>query len=268
MHPDRTLGQPPPNRFATAAWFLRRPSTYRHFAELIGRSLTPSARLREDTQREAIEWGGPRAISPQNALDVVLGRGPTPSVETVHPEAMDYARRQAETSGFVLGGAANLELLFYLTRGLQAERVIETGVAYGWSSLAILLAQQELKTGHLVSTDMPYPRAGSEGAVGCVVPDPLRENWTLLRKPDRPALPTALTHFGGAVDLVHYDSDKSYAGQHWAFAQIWDALRPGGVLVADDIDSQCAFRDFTAGVGVDPLVVVGERKLIGIVTKP
>jgi predicted O-methyltransferase YrrM len=166
-----------------------------------------------------------------------------------------------------LGGAANLELLYHLTRRLEAHRVVETGVAYGWSSLTILLAQESIGGGTLVSTDMPYPRMNNEEHVGCVVPARIRTSWTLVRRPDRPALPRALARVG-EIDLVHYDSDKTYAGQSWAFREIWAALRPGGVLIADDIDCQTAFRDFSSRLALRPIVVEGQGKLIGVIQKP
>ena len=71
----------------------------------------------------------------------------------------------------------------------------------------------------------------------------------------------------GPPDVVHYDSDKTYAGQSWAFRLIWKALRPGGILIADDIQYQTAFRDFATETGVQPLVVDGGSKLIGVIRR-
>jgi predicted O-methyltransferase YrrM len=167
----------------------------------------------------------------------------------------------------VLGGEANLELLYHLVRGLGARCVIETGVAYGWSSLAILLAQEATGGGILISTDMPYPRLRNEGYVGWVVPERLRGSWTLIRRPDRPGLSRALARLR-QIDLAHYDSDKTYAGQAWALRTIWRKLRPGGILIVDDIDCQAAFRDFSELAGVAPTVVDGCGKLIGVLQKP
>jgi predicted O-methyltransferase YrrM len=88
----------------------------------------------------------------------------------------------------------------------------------------------------------------------------------LVRQPDRPALPRALAELG-EIDLAHYDSDKTYAGQSWAFRRMWAALRPGGILMVDDIHYQTAFRDFAATLDVEPIVVTS-GKLIGVLRKP
>nr|MBA2347914.1 class I SAM-dependent methyltransferase [Solirubrobacterales bacterium] len=88
----------------------------------------------------------------------LLGPGDYPDIDQLHPRDVDAAARRVHTSGFTLGGPGNTRLLYHLVRGLDARGVIETGVAYGWSSLAILLAQRDLGGGALTSTDMPYPR--------------------------------------------------------------------------------------------------------------
>nr|MBA3327556.1 class I SAM-dependent methyltransferase [Solirubrobacterales bacterium] len=99
------------------------------------------------------------------------------------------------------------------------------------------------------------------------IPYELRGAWTLIRRPDRPGLVDAIRSTP-TLDLVRYDSDKSYAGQSWAFELIWAALRPGGVLVADDIGYQAAFRDFASRLHLDPLLVCGDGKLIGLARRP
>ena len=57
-----------------------------------------------------------------------------------------------------MGGASHIHLLYDCVRLSKAKKVIETGVAYGWSSLAILKALSLTKNGKLFSVDMPYPR--------------------------------------------------------------------------------------------------------------
>jgi predicted O-methyltransferase YrrM len=110
-----------------------------------------------------------------------------------------------------------------------------------------------------------HVRVGNEPFVGAAVPEQLRASWTLIRQPDRSGLPKALSYFD-EIDLAHYDSDKTYAGQSWGFRKIWDRLRAGGVLIADDIDYQTAFRDFAESSGAEPMVVES-GKLIGVLRK-
>jgi predicted O-methyltransferase YrrM len=262
------VSNPAPNKLATALWFLRRPNTYRHLAELVRRSLSPSGKRLEASGPEAVAWAEPLAQSPRAALEQLEGPGSYPHPRELYAELFENAEaRDAETGMDVLSGPANLELLYHLVRILPARRAVETGVSYGWSSLVILLAQDGVGGGRLISTDMPYPRVGNELLVGSAVPDRLRESWTLIRQPDRPGLSRALAEMR-EIDLAHYDSDKTYAGQSWAFRKIWAALRPGGILMADDIHCQTAFRDFASAIGVQSTVVQGDRKLIGVLRKP
>lgn len=255
-----------PNKLATGLWFLKRPATYGHLGAMLRRTALGSERVRGHGSREALAWGEPLARSPQAVLTALFGEGAYPSPRDTYPDVFAQADFTVEQSGSALGGAANLQLLYHLTHGLQARRVVETGVAYGWSSLAILLAQQAVGAGELVSTDMPYPRMGRDDLVGCVVPERMRASWTLLRQPDRPGLTRAIRRLG-VIDLAHYDSDKTYDGQSWAFPHLWKALRAGGALVVDDIDQQTAFRDFAVTLGVRPFVVDGQGKLIGVLVK-
>jgi predicted O-methyltransferase YrrM len=234
---------------------------------MIRRSVSRSTRSLETTRDEALAWGKSVAQSDQEVLRRLLGSGAYPPARVLHPEAFAEAQANVNRSDIILGEASDLDLLYHLTVGLRARRVVETGVAYGWSSLAILLAQKAIGGGTLVSVDMPYPRLGSEGQVGCAVPDRLRASWRLIRRPDRTALPRALDDLC-ALDLAHYDSDKTYAGQSWAFPRMWAALRPGGALIADDIDMQAAFRDFVVSTGAVPHVVRCGDKLCGVIVKP
>ena len=64
---------------------------------------------------------------------------------------------------------------------------------------------------------MPYPRKNNEKEVGIVVPQYLRENWVLIRKPDKPGITEALKKLNGKIDICHYDSDKSWWGRHYAY---------------------------------------------------
>jgi hypothetical protein len=101
---------------------------------------------------------------------------------------------------------------------------------------------------------MPYAKRNNEAYVGCAVPAALRSGWTLLRRSDRDGLGPALAQLG-ELHLAHYDSDKSEAGRRFAYPRLWSALRPGGVLMSDDIEDTLTFRDFSAEVGRKPWVL-------------
>ena len=75
---------------------------------------------------------------------------------------------------FGWGAPGGLDLLHVAVECSDARCVVETGVAYGWSSLAILSALVGRGGAHLVSVDMAYPKMNNESFVGIVVPDRLR----------------------------------------------------------------------------------------------
>ena len=159
-----------------------------------------------------------------------------------------------------------------MARHVDARRVIETGVAYGWSSLALLLSMSGKPDAVLVSTDMPYVLRGGDAYVGCVVPESLRSGWVLLRYPDREGLPKALKRVP-EIDLSHYDSHKDYEARMWAYPILWDALRPGGIFISDDIGDDNGFRDFSEKNHLHAVVVAnpdanGHERYVGILQKP
>ena len=160
-----------------------------------------------------------------------------------------------------------MELLFGLARDGRAARILETGVAFGWSSLAILLATEGDRNARLVSVDMPYVKRNADDLVGLAVPDELRKRWTLIRRADREGIPQALEILG-EVDLAHYDSDKTVEGRNFAYPLMWGALSPGGVLVSDDVSDNLAFINFCETIGLKPVIVRVEGKFAGIVRKP
>ena len=171
-----------------------------------------------------------------------------------------------------MGASADLELIYYLARHIDARRVIETGVAYGWSSLALLLSISDQREGILVSTDMPYVLRGGDAFVGCVVPESLRSGWVIFRYPDHEGLPRALKRVP-EIDLCHYDSHKSYEARMWAYPMLWAALRSGGIFISDDIGDDQGFRDFSDQNHLHPIVVAspdtdGHRRYVGILQKP
>jgi hypothetical protein len=120
---------------------------------------------------------------------------------------------------------------------------------------------------------MPYPGLPSsyDDYVGTAVPDNLRGHWRILRAPDREALPRALRLLP-EIDICHYDSDKSDDGRRFAYPLLWNALRPGGVFVSDDIEDTMSFARFSEAVGVEPIVVrmpaTGGDKHVGVMIKP
>lgn len=185
----------------------------------------------------------------------------------IHPLELSEAERRVEQSGAKLGGGSSVDLLFSLSESISARNIVETGVAYGWSSLAFLLSLEKRPSGRLWSIDKPYPGSGTEQFIGCAVPKRLHTQWNLLKGTDRFFLPQAL-HEAGMIDFCHYDSDKSYSGRMWAYPKLWEALRKEGIFISDDVGDNLAFKDFCERIDKKPLIVEeGERRFLGVLVK-
>jgi len=205
-------------------------------------------------------------MSAQEAIGRLTGVASSGPIGGRFPGVFAAAHAAAAKCPVEMGGAADLDLLFATAEALEARRAIETGVAYGWSSLALLLSLSARPDGRLVSTDMPYTGRNNDRFVGCVIPRELRPHWRLIDRADRDGLPLALKELP-EIDLCHYDSDKSDAGRRWAYPRLYAALRRGGCFISDDVGDNLAFRDFCREVGREPIVVATQRKYIGVLVK-
>ncbi|MEU8384468.1 class I SAM-dependent methyltransferase [Streptosporangium sp. NPDC048865] len=169
-------------------------------------------------------------------------------------EGADFARALTESArprvealasaGVDLGGPGGVELLYFLTRILRPDTVLETGVAAGWSTSAVLAAIRVNGTGHLFSSDFPFFRLPEpERYIGHVVPEELKGPWTLHTRGDRHNLDKILSP-GTEVDLVHYDSDKTRRGREFFLLRSRSHLSGEHILVMDDIQDNMVFQEY------------------------
>jgi len=253
------------SKIQTAIWFAQRPAFWRHAGSLVARKFSPdldSPRLRQ----QATAWARERAVQISVALNQTGLLQPGEDLPVLPRTVVQGAETLAASAQYRMGGAGDLNLIYASTMLVGAKSAVETGVAYGWSSLAILAAMQRTG-GKLASVDMPYVKAGNERWVGVVVPQDLRQNWTLIREPDRNGLLRALAKFPRGIDVAHYDSDKSYAGRMFAYPKLWSALTPGGVFLSDDIQDNFAFAHFIEQVGADFAVTESDGKFAAVARK-
>lgn len=164
-----------------------------------------------------------------------------------------------------IGGGANLSLLYSIIYKSNINNILETGVAFGWSSLSILAAIKNKNNSKLVSVDLPYPGFKNFDYIGSVVPNKFKKNWLLIIGSDRSVLKRVL--FNQNFDLIHYDSDKTYHGRIWAYNILWNNLRSGGVFISDDISDNKAFIDFADKLNLDPYIISFKNKYIGLIIK-
>jgi predicted O-methyltransferase YrrM len=73
----------------------------------------------------------------------------------------------------------------------------------------------------------------------------------LIMGESRDLLPDLLKGLG-EIDFFFHDSDHSYENMIWEFEQAWPHLRKGGLLAADDINYNSAFKEFCVKRGLRP----------------
>jgi predicted O-methyltransferase YrrM len=182
-----------------------------------------------------------------------------------------YAAVVATGAGHSLGAIGYTEgvYLYAVLRTARPDVVVETGVANGFSTAFSLLALQANETGHLHSVDMPREvgreyepgtfydgegRAGipSGSEPGWLIPPALKERWTLILGRSQEELPPLLERLG-TIDIFVHDSEHSFDCMWFEFNAAWPALRPGGLLVSDDVNSTQAFGRFAAQEEREPV---------------
>jgi len=168
----------------------------------------------------------------------------------------------------VYGGRPELIRIAYgLVRLCSPKTVVETGVAQGATTAAILRAMQTNGDGQLHSVDLPVLYADEQEFVGRLVPAELRARWTLRLGPSRRLLPPLVSAVA-PLDVFLHDADHSYEAQLEEYRTVWPHLRPGGVLLSDDIENP-AFPEFANEVGARALLVGDPRasSAIGLLRK-
>ncbi len=143
------------------------------------------------------------------------------------------------------------KFLYGVTRALQPEIVIETGVAAGTSCCFFMAALIENGHGKLYSIDLPYdgenrlscPDASDyhwpEKGAGWAIPQEMRsrmgDRHILLLEDVRQALPKLLAELPH-VDIFFHDDLHLPDHMFWEYASVWPRLRDGGILASHDVN--------------------------------
>jgi predicted O-methyltransferase YrrM len=161
--------------------------------------------------------------------------------------------------------AKKVLIQFAVARALRPDVIVETGVGNGISSMYLLLACRLNGKGRLYSIDKDigeYLPAGRQ--TGWVVPDYLRASWILQLGDAREFLPRTLSEVG-AVDIFVHDSLHSYEHMKFEFDAAYPRVRPGGLIMSDDVDFNSAFRDFVDAHSFQSQMIISG---VGVVKKP
>ena len=166
--------------------------------------------------------------------------------------------------GFKMGGMAHLNLIYNLTIYLKPKNILETGVAFGWSTLVFVLSKKNFSK--LTSLDLDYPSMSSHKFVGMALPSNLRTKFKLLKGVDYKFLKN-FKDKKKYFDFIHYDSDKSYDGRKKNYNLIWKILEKKGCFISDDISDNSAFYEFINSIKVKYYIIKLEKKFVGILFK-
>ena len=156
------------------------------------------------------------------------------------------ARKTLKLIPHDLGGGGVYPFLHFLVRYIKPRNIVETGVAAGFSSFAFLDALEMNGSGRLYSSDFPYFRLPHpEQYIGILVPAELRGRWHLHIDGDQRNLAQIALELNGAIDLFHYDSDKSYIARKRAVSAIESRLGDDAFAIMDEIQD-----NFFAGIRI------------------
>jgi hypothetical protein len=159
-----------------------------------------------------------------------------------------------------------------LTRHTAPATVVETGVARGVTSRVILDALNANRSGRLCSIDLPpvMPDLSAGRETGAAVCEGAKRRWTLVNGSSRRRLPRLLKQLG-TIDLFVHDSRHSGRNVAFELTRAWAALRPGGVLLVDDVHANAAFMPCVESFGGPPAIVCQSDDrdgLFGVIRKP
>lgn len=244
--------------------YLVRPHLYPELGRKIFKNIFQRSSATKG-KSEAESWCAAMAVSQNEAIQKITGKSNINSIYDEFSEILNEAKKTEKNTPVKMGGAGALNLIYHLCEFTQAQNVLETGVAYGWSSLAALLSLSK-RNGTLYSSDMPYLGKDNDQFVGCVVPENLREHWKLFRFADRESLPKIFRE-QNEFEFIHYDSDKSYNGRKWAYGVLWEKVKKGGIFMSDDIADNAAFMDYCTEKNQHPIIVEFDGKYAGLIVK-
>lgn len=157
--------------------------------------------------------------------------------------------------------------LYILCKIIKPKIVVETGVAYGLSSMYILQALFENKQGKLYSIDSIFSPWQSKEMIGSAIPKHLRENWELIFGPSSEKLKTTLNSLG-SLDIFFHDSLHTSKNMKFEFETAWPLLNKNGFLVSDDISGNNAFHNFYSKMNLEYFILPQNKKsFLGIIKK-
>lgn len=159
-------------------------------------------------------------------------------------------------------GDFDVMILYTVVRAQRPEIVLETGVASGRSSMAILSALNANNFGTLYSIDLPqfftsepttyrthegnneltgFVPAGKQP--GWLVPQELRGRWSLILGDAKLELVKLLPSLK-KIDVFYHDSDHSGEHMQFEFDSVYPKVVEKGYVLSDDVSWNDAWKNF------------------------
>lgn len=147
--------------------------------------------------------------------------------------------------------------LYSLVRLRRPQRVLETGVADGVSTVFLLSAIAQNGSGSLHSVEV-------NENVGSLLSERERHAWNLHVIPA--ASPRAFTEVVARVapDLFFHDSNHLYYWARFEYETVREQLGERCFVTSDDVDKSFAFLDFCSTEPVTPTFLLDRWKLFGV----
>lgn len=157
--------------------------------------------------------------------------------------------------------------LYWVVRTLKPKTIVQTGVSNGLSSAFMMLAlAKNGSEGKLHVVDLPAvfdpkePAWTEKGKVygvvipegkssGWIVPDMYKDRFIVQVGDAKEYLPKIVDSVD-SIDLFYHDSDHTYNHMMFEFAEAKRKLRPGGVVLGDDVSWNASVWDFADQYGV------------------
>ncbi|MFZ3354858.1 MAG: class I SAM-dependent methyltransferase [Xanthobacteraceae bacterium] len=176
----------------------------------------------------------------------------------------------AKYGAYYAAGWVNLDdalFLYWLVRQLKPKTIVQTGVCNGLSSAFMMLGLvKNGQEGRLHVIDLPPvfdskdPAWTVKGKVyGVVIPESKSSGWIVpdayhdrfdVRTGDAKELLPKLVDDVDSIDFFYHDSDHTYDHMMFEFREAKRKLKPGGLMVGDDISWNASLWDFADEYGV------------------
>ena len=247
-------------------YYLITPKSRKFFFILIYRKFLNFFKFNKNLEKKSFlvnSWCYKKKILEKNFY-MKIGFKKTENFFQKHRSFYLMAKLKEKNLVYKMGGMAHLNLIYNLIKCYNPKQILETGVAFGWSTLAIILSKSQKS--NLISIDLSYPTKSSYKLVGMAIPSNLKKKFTLLSGIDYEYLYKFVIN-KKKFDFIHYDSDKSYLGRKKNYNLIWKILNKNGCFISDDISDNSAFYEFVTKKKLKYYILKFNRKYIGIVYK-